>query len=662
MFSIVQLFAQSDTTRNYTLDESVVGATRERRALAGGSTGVWTMDVEALETLPKFLGNTDLLAYAKMLPGVQTTNEATSGINVEGCDNSHNLISLDGIPVYSPTHLFGLVSSFNSSHFTGMQLDPQSSVNEASRIGAHLSLTSNTVQPDKVHLNASVGMISSQASIEVPIGKKSFFTASGRASYVSWITNLASRAFQTIDSINYNFFDVDANWQYNPTSNDRLRLLYYNGHDYASFGMDAFLMDGLFSWGNHLGGFEYNHDFDNGSLSNLIYCTNYSGDVDGSQSSSKAGLTSNVMDLGYKLERQSGYGRWQFNYGGGYIWHRVHPQEVIFAGDLAKDHKAVEIQNAHESYLFLKTSTYLGDKVVLSLGARGTMFYHDRFHFACDPQVSLGYNPLNNTHIVFNVGMHHQFLHQASYSGIGLPIDYWVAASDKVPQQRAESVSLKFTQSLADNMYEFSIQGYGRLLHNQVEVDGSPWMLVTGEVDPEDQLVIGNGYAFGVSAMAQKKKGKFTGWISYTWGHSRRKFEEFGDAYYPSCHEREHDMKALACYRINDSWSVSGTFVFASGLPCTEQLSAYIFNETIVCEYGPYNGSRMPPYMRMDLSATYRFPTRKIDHGLDISLCNVLFNKNVLCYTIDIDGMNFKKEEVSFLNFCIPSLSYYIKF
>ena len=32
--------------------------------------------------------------YAQMLPGIQTNNEMKSGINIQGCDNSHNMLSM----------------------------------------------------------------------------------------------------------------------------------------------------------------------------------------------------------------------------------------------------------------------------------------------------------------------------------------------------------------------------------------------------------------------------------------------------------------------------------------------------------------------------------------------------------------------------------------
>jgi len=661
MFSI-SLSAQNDTTRNYTLDESVVGATREKKALSGGSTGVWKVDVEALDNLPKLLGNTDLMGYARMLPGVQTTNEATSGINVEGCDNSHNLISLDGIPIYSPTHLFGLVSSFNSSHFKTMNLDPQSSVSEASRIGAHMSLGSETEQPDKLKLNASVGIISSQGSIDIPMGKKSSLNLSARASYVGWVTKLASKISEDTDELKYRFFDVNANWRFKPSDNDRLRLLYFYGHDKASFGNEGLLVDGLFTWGNQLGGFEWKHDFDNGSLNQLAYATNYGSAIDGSQSESLGNLFCNITDVGYKIGRNCGYGRWSFDYGAGYIFHMIHPQEMSYSGDMEMNGARIDTEHSHEVYTYFKASTYLGEKVTLGMGGRATGYYYDKFRFAFDPQVNLSITPMKDMRLIIAAGVHHQFLHQASYSGIGLPIDYWVSASEKLPQQRAESISVKLTQSILNNMYEFSLQSYGRLLHNQVELNGSPWQLMTEDVNSEEQLMCGKGYAYGVSAMAQKKKCRFTGWISYTWGHSMRHFDDIGEGYYPSCHEREHDLKALACWRINDKWSVSGTYVFASGQPCSERVSAYIIDETIVCEYGPYNQSRLPNYMRLDVSATYRLPARKIDHGLDLSLCNLLFNENVLCYGVRFVGMEYRLKRVCFLDFCIPSINYYIKF
>ena len=78
--------------------------------------------VEEVETLPVLLGEPDLLKTMQLLPGVQAGREGFSGLYVRGGRAGQNLILLDGLPLYNPTHLLGLFSVFNTSAMKQVEL------------------------------------------------------------------------------------------------------------------------------------------------------------------------------------------------------------------------------------------------------------------------------------------------------------------------------------------------------------------------------------------------------------------------------------------------------------------------------------------------------------------------------------------------------------
>ena len=58
------------------------------------------------------LAEPDIFRTIQALPGVLTNNEASTGLVIRGGNTDQNLILLDGITVYNPSHLGGLFSNF----------------------------------------------------------------------------------------------------------------------------------------------------------------------------------------------------------------------------------------------------------------------------------------------------------------------------------------------------------------------------------------------------------------------------------------------------------------------------------------------------------------------------------------------------------------------
>ncbi|MBT6112921.1 MAG: TonB-dependent receptor, partial [Candidatus Marinimicrobia bacterium] len=58
------------------------------------------------------LAEPDLFRTIQALPGVLTTSEYSTGLVIRGGNTDQNLIMLDGITVYNPSHLGGIFSNF----------------------------------------------------------------------------------------------------------------------------------------------------------------------------------------------------------------------------------------------------------------------------------------------------------------------------------------------------------------------------------------------------------------------------------------------------------------------------------------------------------------------------------------------------------------------
>lgn len=164
------LWAQeADTTLNCNVDEVSVYAQYQATALSSRE-GTLSLSTKLIADMPQVLGNVDVLRMAQTLPGVQTANEFDSGVHIMGCDNEHVIITLDGAPVFNPTHLFGIFSIFNASHLQNMEVARiPLSADAPCRLAGNVNMTSKEVLGGQSSMSTEVGLISSQGTYSLPI-------------------------------------------------------------------------------------------------------------------------------------------------------------------------------------------------------------------------------------------------------------------------------------------------------------------------------------------------------------------------------------------------------------------------------------------------------------------------------------------------------------
>ena len=162
--------------------------------------------------------------------------------------------------------------------------------------------------------------------------------------------------------------------------------------------------------------------------------------------------------------------------------------------------------------------------------------------------------------------------------------------------------------------------------------------------------------------MAHKQTGNLTGWISYSLGRALRRFDNKDyTGIYPANHERIHEINAVCAYQ-RKRWNVSGTYVYASGVPFTAPQYYYISAGQIITKPGEHNSCRMRPYIRLDLSVTYTLSkTEKHENGLNFSLYNVLGRKNDVMYRLNYSGNTYSYGGIAFFLRWVQSVSYYHK-
>lgn len=133
------------------------------------------------------LGENNAIRSLQGLPAVQTNTAINDGLNIRGSSADGFKVLLDGITIYSQTHLFGLLDSFNSDvlQSSGFFYDITPAQIDAP-LGGTLSLITKTGSLREHGGNFGLSNTSIRGTIDGPIVQgKSSFLFSGRHSFLN---------------------------------------------------------------------------------------------------------------------------------------------------------------------------------------------------------------------------------------------------------------------------------------------------------------------------------------------------------------------------------------------------------------------------------------------------------------------------------------------
>lgn len=660
----LSVHSQTDSLKVHYLEDIEINAEDDFSSVRGDLNSSINWSMESIESLPKILGISDPIHYVQMLPGVQTTSELSGGLYVNGFDNYHNYIATDGVRVYNPSHLLGLFSVFNTSHYDNMKFSKWAAI-DYDCIGASLDMQTSDRVSQKAGIEGSVGLISSQVSLGISVGGKSFLKLSGRTTYINLLYQPLLKA-GNYSEWQYHFFDANVSFLTQVDENNIISVNSYAGNDKFVLDLGYAGTDTRQSWENRVMSFNWNHSSGNGFIKQQIYYSSYDNQVKAVNSGSEFTLPSNISDVGWKLNRQFTKDAYIFRYGADISHYDILLQSPLIEGEWYVRDVDQRKQQASKAALFANAIIPIGNRIRIEAGVNATAFNSDNTFLSVDPQFVFNYNTSDNIELKFRLGTSHQFLHQLGFSGGSMPTDFWIASTEDNKPEKSVYTSLGAGKSFFDNKYKLSIDLYYNQLYNQIEYDMNPIDMLTSEFDIQSNIMHGRGYNVGLGIFLQKNTGRLTGWASYSWNRTFRKYDRVGfDSWYPSVFERPHEFNMALLFDYSDKWNFNATFVFAYGTPYTAPQDMFIIGGNVICTYGEHNAERLPNYKRLDISAEYCLSqTDKGRHCIDFSLYNALFSKNVLFYYMRVYETQEKIGRYGLYMFrtCIPSVSYIFKF
>lgn len=652
--SVPEAWAQTDSV--YAPLDSTVLVAEKRTSPLSVSGAVTSLELDGLRSVPTLMGNADPIGILRYLPSVSARTELDAGLHVQGNDHSHNLVSSGGIPLYGVSHLLGLFSVFIPSHYSSMEYE--ASVVSANRLGARIDMPLPSEPDKRWGGDLSVGLISAEGTLRAPLGQKASVTVSGRISYPDALFGPYLRIGDYPIEYGFSDFGLSAVWR--PSAKDRVWLDSYGGKDAFNGLSSAYAVDAGMTWWNRMAAIHWEHDSGESVLKQSAYWTGNGFGMTVRWSDFSGTMPSWIHTAGYKGEWRRGpwMAGWEV------ARHRVQPQNPVIT-DREDGIEPTPVQTGWENTLRLRYRRFAGP-MKLEGGIKGILYLgpDGKWYPCLDPDVVLETDFYRYGRLGIRAGYQHQVLFQTGITDLGLPCEFWFLAGPNGRPQTALGASLDYRLELFRGRYLLTSQLYGRRLGSQMEYVGNLLDFVNADYSLDQALLTGSGLAYGASLFLQKVAGSLTGWVSYSYGRSLRKFDHPGySGWYPASFERIHEWDAVWSYRIG-KWSFGVAAVAASGTPYTPAESLYFLSNHILVHYGPHNSRRLAPYMRADISVNYFFPRwGRWESGLNFTLYNAGGRRNEMHFRLGFpDNGAFTYRPVHYNIRFLPSLTYFCKF
>ncbi|MBT6439030.1 MAG: TonB-dependent receptor [Flavobacteriales bacterium] len=675
------------------------------------------MEMETIKKIPALMGEVDILRAIKLLPGVQSGGEGSTGFFVRGGGLDQNLILIDGASVYNASHLLGFFSVFNADAIKGAQLYKGGIPAEyGGRLSSVLDVRMKEGNQKKLSVSGGIGIISSRLTIEAPIIKDRWsFILSGRRTYIDVFTPLSPR--EEIQNSDLWFYDLNGKTSFKINDKNRVFASYYSGRDALglnnSFGI---------TWGNKTGTVRWNHLFSDKLFSNLTYIkSNFDyqiGIPEGKNAfewNSRVKNNSLKNDYTYYLNTKN-----TIKFGWESTFYKLTPAEFYpINPDSEFDSIAIANKYAWENAIYISNEMKIGNRWSSQYGLRYSIFsnstqfynenktnvtlkngkldynpdgyynpsdtvlvydenyevadtnaYHNNFNLynnyhGPEPRISVKYKINDASSIKASYNRMRQYLHLATNTSGGTPIDIWVASSPNIKPQLADQVAMGYFKNFKKNMFETSVEVYYKKMYNQLDWKDHANLIFNRKLDGE--IRVGGGHSYGLELYIHKQKGNLTGWISYTLSRTIKLTPAINNGNpYLANHDRRHNIAIVASYDFSDRLNLSANWVYVTGAPMTVPVGKYEYQGQLVTIYSERNGGKMPDYHRLDFALTYDLKKikQKYEHGINFSVYNVYRRKNPYAINFVQNETNPNKYDakLTYLFDIVPSLTYNFKF
>ncbi len=592
----------------------------------------------------------DVMRAVQALPGIINTGMQYSGLLVRGSGPDDNLYLVDHIPIGSPFHFGGAISSLDGAlvkdlDFASGGLNPSF----GNALGGLVDVTQRDPRTDHWGGRADVNLLMAEAEVEGPVSSNSSLVLAGRRSYLDLLIGaLNSSAFTAVPV----FDDYQVKYSFNPSTKEHWDLTALGSSDKVGVNIngDSAEQDPVLG-----GNFNFTDGFDSQGL-------NYQIQLD------------DQNNLRNTLYHSNSYFNESFQHG---LFLDTTLEDWGDRFSLKHDFDSDTCLEAGVQYDHLSNGTNADFEVVPN-------FDDDPAFTATGAQTVVSNNLFPSNLAALYADLHFKALQNRLVLSVGARLDYLTYNSQSLVSPRASAAYLlddQTTLKASYGVYEEApslIEGSTYLdpvLGNPglgaqqsiAEVVGLDRKLgqgflvrVEGYEKDFSQLIVsegvtvhslysasyanaGTGYARGVEFFLHREPTeRFFGWISYAFSDSERQDGPqagSGQNLHVFDFDEPNVFSAVAHYKLTPGWDVGFKWVYSTGLPYTPVVGS--IPTTILNYYipltGGVNSSRLPDYERLDLSTSLTTVYDTWQWKVYVEIINVLNNQDVLGFQYNAD-------------------------
>jgi hypothetical protein len=629
----------------------------------------------------------DPLRAVEVLPGVVTTSDFSSAFNVRGGSADQNLILLDGIPVFNPTHLGGFFSVFNGDMIKRAELR---SGGFPARYGGRVSsVLEIQTDPGNGDFHGDAGISTLATRVALGAGLPASWRESVGFRNARWKVSARRSYFDVVlapfQEIPYHLQDLQGFFEGWTDGGNRFSVTAYTGRDVLDLSRldeEDFPLRVDWDWGNDLFGLRWTHPREDGGWWELR--TGYSRFASGllfpdfedtevrtaiSQATLEADLE--VRPTPY-LTVTSGLGAGRGSYD-----NLVESGGTVFA---AGDGSGLE------AFGYLQGEWRPNPAWILEVGLRGDGWLPggEGNALVLSPRAAVKrFFAGSQWAVKGSAGRYAQFLHSIRDEEVPIGLDVWVLAGEQAPHVVSDQVQVGLEGYPREGWF-LSLEGYFRSFDGVVTTN-----LADNPNDPLDNYLPGTGESYGADLYVRRTLGATTGWFSLSFLKTDRTFPDFISGLdppppitYPPIFDRRIDLDVVLRRNLGRNLEAGLRFNYGSGLPYTRPLGSYVYLAPRVLPglglnaeglegqgdedfsgivLGDRNATRYPSRHRLDVSLRWVLNRSWGRMTPYLSVLNVYNRKNVLFYFFEYDEEPPVRTGISMFPF-LPSVGLEVSF
>ncbi len=603
------------------------------RFLDDPQTSRVTLGVVDIQRAPALM-EADVLRSVQLLPGTVSKNDYSVGFNVRGGESDQNLVLLDGVTVFNPSHLGGLFSVFDASAINDVNFQTGAfSARYDGRLSSVVDIGMRQGNDQRVAVSGQLSLLSSKLLVEGPIGAGSFIVGA-RRTYIDGVVGAFSK-----EEVPYYFGDLVGRLDFPIGESSHISVTGYWGRDNLDFELvepkgtdDGVNLD--FNWGNRLLGVNTTHTFGVVDVQNHLSVTEFStglGLLPGIiryDNSARLLTARSTATYHPTPDRDRTFG--------------ISAQRYDMDFRLGSTDAAVTfIDQGYQPTIlsaFFDEVWRVNTRVIVSTGFRFDKGAGSANFGRLSPRISGKVFVDNTTALTASAGIFHQAIHSLRDQEQPLTIfEFWIGADSVVPVARADHFVLGLEKWFGTE-HSLSIEAYRK--------DYTDLLTVNRLDDPDilgDEFLETTGRSEGFDFHFKRHTGRWRGWISYSFLKAHR---ELPGERFPPSQDRRHSLNVVLTGPGPLGSDMGVRWGFGSPIPFTGIVGEFNHREYSAFANGfvssqpepigsALNAERYPSYSRLDLS--FRWPTRKWGGTLTpfVNLLNAYNRQNVFLYFFD---------------------------